>query len=81
MATKAENEVKVSKEKEGETNLAEKMWAMNPFGDLEHWFQDHFPNWFTAPFPTNWPTLGGVRPPGEGRVAGCHQGESRGEHD
>jgi HSP20 family protein len=67
MATKAENEVKVSKEKEGEMNPAGTMWAMNPFGDLEHWFQDHLPNWFTAPFPKTWPTLGGVRPPFSGR--------------
>ena len=67
MATKTENEVKVSKEKEGEKNLAEKMWSMNPFGDMEHWFQEHFPNWFSTPFQAPWPTLGNLRPPFSGR--------------
>ena len=67
MTAKTENEVKVSKEKEGDKNLAEKMWAMNPFGDLEHWFQDHFPNWFTSPFPPAWPSMANLRPPFSGR--------------
>ena len=59
---------KQSKKKEGQLQRVEPTRVAAPFEDIDRWFENFFPRGWMRPFRTQWPTLGEMAAPFEGRM-------------
>lgn len=59
---------KQSKKKEGQLQRVEPTRVAAPFEDIDRWFENFFPRGWMRPFRTEWPTLGEMAAPFEGRM-------------